>query len=409
MVPIKDFSDLRGAGRLTIDAITATTDLVEQVHYTVASAGGLLGDRERQRTSGIAGLVYRTIRGVSRGVGAALDLTLEQLSDLYGERASSPARDAVLAALNGVVGDHLSARDNPLAIRMQLRRDGQPVALDDEQLKSAIRQAGGRVLLMVHGLCMNDRLWERHGHDHGQALAQELGHFPLYLFYNSGLHISANGRLLTAQLQALSDALEGDIELTILGHSMGGLVVRSGLHYAAQEGHAWPRQLSRLVFLGTPHQGAPLERGGNWLHLLLEASAYSAPFARLGRVRSAGVTDLRYGNLLDEDWHGRDRFRVHGDSRAAVPLPEGVSCYAVAASLATEPGTGDRLLGDGLVALDSALGRHADPALNLDFPPANQWVVRGINHLALLDDPAVYNRLRRWLDPVAAAIESPAD
>ena len=70
----------------------------------------------------------------------------------------------------------------------------------------------------------------------------------------------------------------------------------------------WPARLDDLVFLGTPHHGAPLERAGNWVDLLLGATPYAAPFARLGKLRSAGITDLRHGNLLDEDWVGRDRF-----------------------------------------------------------------------------------------------------
>jgi hypothetical protein len=49
--------------------------------------------------------------------------------------------------------------------------------------------------------------------------------------------------------------------------------------------------------------------------LILGVSAYTAPLARLGKIRSAGITDLRYGNLVDEDWAGRDRFAGGGDRR----------------------------------------------------------------------------------------------
>ena len=117
---------------------------------------------------------------------------------------------------------------------------------------------------------------------------------------------------------------------------MGGLVARSACHYGAAAGHAWLRHLRTLVFLGTPHHGAPMERGGNWIDLLLGISPYSAPLARLGKIRSAGITDLRYGNLTHEDWQGRDRF-ARGDRRRFVPLPEGVRCYAIAATTAKHP------------------------------------------------------------------------
>jgi hypothetical protein len=121
-------------------------------------------------------------------------------------------------------------------------------------------------------------------------------------------------------------------------------------------------------------------------------------------VRSAGITDLRHGNLLDEDWVGRDRNGRGADRRQHVPLPAGVHCCAVAASIgAADAGTASRLLGDGLVPLASALGQHPDPRRCLDFGPERQWIGYGMNHLRLLSDPEVYAQLKRWLDPTHPA------
>src|SRR5437660_10821453 len=128
---------------------------------------------------------------------------------------------------------------------------------------------------------------------------------------------------------------------------MGGVGERIAHRYAAEAGCEWPGRLSTLVFLGTPHHGAPLERGGNWLQSLVGISPYTAPLSRLGMLRSAGITDLRFGNLLDEDWAACDRFERRPDGRRCVPLPAGVACYAVAAALGKRRGS-DRLLGDGL-------------------------------------------------------------
>jgi hypothetical protein len=151
------------------------------------------------------------------------------------------------------------------------------------------------------------------------------------------------------------------------------------------------------VFLGTPHHGAPMERGGNWIDTLLEISPYTAPFARLGKIRSAGITDLRYGNLVDEDWHGRDRF-ARGDRRRFVPLPDGVRCFAIGATTAATPPRGHRKRpGDGLVPLASALGQHDNPALDLAIPKSRQWIAHDCGHLDLLDRPGVYRRIRQWL------------
>ena len=149
---------------------------------------------------------------------------------------------------------------------------------------------------------------------------------------------------------------------------MGGLVARSACLDAEEAGHAWRKKLKKLVFLGTPHHGAPLERIGNWVDVVIGKTPYAAAFGRLGKVRSAGVTDLRYGALVDEDWQGRDRFARAPDPRRPVPLPDGVACYAIAATAALSPGDlKDRLLGDGLVPVASALGRHKETARRSEF------------------------------------------
>jgi pimeloyl-ACP methyl ester carboxylesterase len=254
---------------------------------------------------------------------------------------------------------------------------------------------------MIHGLCMNDLQWARAGHDHGAALGHALGATPVYLHYNSGLHVSINGHALAQQLEHLFDQWPQPIDrLVLVGHSMGGLLARSATHYGRQAGHRWTARLSDMVFLGTPHHGAPLERAGNWVDILLGATPYAAPFARLGKVRSAGITDLRHGNLLDEDWVGRDRFARGADRRQPLPLPQDVRCYAVATSIGQQSGDlKDRMLGDGLVPLDSALGRHRTVARCLAFAEDHQWIGYGINHLDLLSHPGVYAQVLRWLQP----------
>jgi PGAP1-like protein len=385
-------SDVRGLARLAAEATTGVTDLVEDVHRGIARPLGM-------RRRGIAGLVYGSVRGVTRLVGGGLDALLAPFVPRLGGRSSSRQREAWLAALNGVLGDHLAASGNPLAIPMSLRRNGQALVLEREALAAAIPEAGGRIAVLAHGLCLNDLQWHRRGHDHGAALARDLGYTPLYLHYNSGLHASINGRAFAGLLENLIHGWPRPVEeLVIVAHSLGGLISRGALHYGARAEHEWPRRLRKLVFLGTPHQGAALERGGNWVDAVLGAAPYAAPFARLGKIRSAGITDLRYGNLLDEDWEGRDRFASARDARRPVPLPEGVRCYAAAATTGKRPGDlNDRLLGDGLVSLNSALGRHGEPGRSLSFPESRQWVGHGMTHMELLSRPEVYGQLREWL------------
>ena len=362
-------SDLRGLNRLAIDATAGVTGVVEDMHHNIAWIPG-------------AGFIYRSIRGISRLVGVGVDAALAPFTRL-GKEGSSTGREAVLAALNGVLGDHLVATGNPLAIPMRFRR-GEP--------------SGSRLLVLVHGLCMNDLQWNRKGHDHGAALARDFGLTPVYLHYNSGLHISTNGREFANLIEELVEQWPVPVEeMVILCHSMGGLVTRSACHYGKAAGHSWLRSLKKVVFLGTPHHGSALERGGNRLDSILEFSRYTEPLSRLGKVRSAGITDLRHGNLLDEDWQGQDRFESPEDLRQPVPLPEGVECYAMAAAASEAGDLRSRLVGDGLVPVESALGRHKEPGRTLPIPESRQWIAQDMKHFDLLDRPEAYEKIREWV------------
>jgi pimeloyl-ACP methyl ester carboxylesterase len=187
-------------------------------------------------------------------------------------------------------------------------------------------------------------------------------------------------------------------ELVLIGLSMGGLVARSACHYGTLARCEWLRRIGKLVFVDTPHHDAPLERRGNCLDTPPSSSAYCAPWARLDTIPSAGITDLRFGNRADEDWKTRGRFEPGGDFRMAAPLPKGIACYAIAATTGRTAGElSDRLIGDGIVPLASALGRHANPKLAVTFDESRQWVAYGTNHLGLLSRPEVYAQIRQWL------------
>jgi pimeloyl-ACP methyl ester carboxylesterase len=391
-------SDLRGLQRMTNDAVVGLADLVETMHHTIGRAPGILGPSPKGRTRGVAGLVYQSVRGVTRVVGGGIDALLGMLAPLIAERPSSLEREAVVAALNGVFGDYLVTTGNPLAIAMRLRANGTPLALTPAALRVAFPQQSRKVVVLVHGLCMNDLQWARKSHDHGAALARDLGYAPVYLHYNTGEHVSTNGRQFSTLMDTLVRAWPYPIErLSIIGHSMGGLVARSACHHAAQVGHDWLQRLDDLVFLGTPHFGAPLARTGVWADFVLGISPYAAPFARLGKVRSAGIKDLQHGYLRDEDWQARRRSQARAADRA-VPLPRGVASYAVAASKQECPRkAGGRIRGDGLVPVDSALGRHADASPSLALPDTHRRVGYAMGHFDLLSRRVVYEQVKGWL------------
>ena len=391
-------SDLLGFSRLAMDATAGLVDVVEAMHLNIAQSPGILGIPLQGPTSGITGLVYRSIRAATGLVGSGIDALLSPLIPLLGERHSPPGREAVLAALNGVMGDHLAATENPLAISMSLRQNGKPLILERRTLARAMPRLSEKLVVLAHGLCLSDLQWTRKGHNHGAELARDLGYTPVYLHYNSGLHISTNGHGFADLVEVLVEQWPVPLEeFVIIGHSMGGMVARSGHHYAARAGYDWPRYLRKIIFLGAPHHGTPLERGGNWVNAAFGLSPYTAALARLGRIRSAGITDLRYGNLVDDDWTGRDRFRPSPDLRCPLPLPEKVKCYAMAAATAKKSRSLTGLLGDGLVPVDSALGRHKDPRRTLAFAKSRRWVGYGLRHFDLLNEPVVYEQIKRWL------------
>jgi pimeloyl-ACP methyl ester carboxylesterase len=389
-------SDLHGAVRLGVDATAGMTDLVEAMHAAIARPDLGLRGAASARTAGISGLVYRSIRGVTGLTGAGLDAVLGRPGVEY-ER-TSVEREAVIAALNGVLGDHLATTANPLAIPMRLHHAGRPLTLRTDALSRAVPESGAKLLILAHGLCMNDLQWTRDGHDHGAMLADALGYTPLYLHYNTGLSIAENGRNFAELLETLQAQWPTPVdEITLIGHSMGGLLARSACQHAAGVDHRWIASLRNLVCMGSPHHGAPLERGGRWIDLVLGATPFASPLARVGKLRSAGITDLSHGAT-----------RPARSRRRASPLPHGVRCFAIAATTGSRRGDlKDRWIGDGLVPVESALGHHHDPERVIGFPRHRQWIGYGMHHLDLLDHPDVADRLLRWLRPRAAR-QSPA-
>lgn len=379
--------DLRGVSKLAVEATRGVMGLVEAMQVAIASGPAILGAPLEKPVKLATGLVYGTMKGITGVVGAGIDAALSQLGPLLGSSAPGPERELVLAALNGVLGDYLEEQGNPLAIPMTLRRDGAPHTLVG---------ATSKLLVLVHGSCATDIMWSFKGHDHGALLAAELGYTPIHAHYNSGLHISTNGKKLSGLLDELVATWPVPLdEIVLLGHSMGGLVARSALAAAEEAGHAWRGGVRALITLGSPHHGAPLERGGNWIDLLLGVSRYSAPFAKLARLRSAGITDLRFGNVLDAHWLGRDRFDFRHDDRTPAPLPHGVACYAVAGTLSIDAASDP--LSDGMVPVASAFGDHATPGLDLQFPADHRYLALGTGHLDLLSSKDVHAKLVEWL------------
>ncbi len=390
----KPLAQLRGLARLGFDATQGVVGVVEQMHRTISDRAWPLAAGRAPRTTGLTGAVYGAVRGTTGLLGSGVNQTLRLLESWLPDGTASPGREAAQAVLNGIWGDHLAATGNPLAIPMSLRVNGRPVQLTPEGLRAALPQATGRIAVLVHGLCMNDLQWRRQGHHHGDVLSGKLGYTVLALHYNTGLPIADNGAQLAACLQDLVAAWPVPLrELALVGHSMGGLVARSSVSQtdAQPDVPAWRQKLTKLVCLGTPHQGAMLESGGRLIDSGLELSPYLAPFARLGKTRSAGINNLHDGSVR-------------------APWPAGVQVGLLAATTAEKAhGLRHALIGDGLVTVASAWGEHRDPARALkaasddkrrQSTPAlapQKRLITQANHWDLLSHPQAAEALRNWL------------
>jgi pimeloyl-ACP methyl ester carboxylesterase len=373
---------------------------------------------------GIAGRVWRSVgpagtpvRAVhdqvaERGYGAARRLTSRLVSGGISALSVTQSRDArsiegtaggraVIGALNGIWGDTLARQHNPLALRMTLRAGGRDVPLTPRGLRGAYPHATPRLAVFVHGLCETDDAWTLGGERHvpyGYRLQAELGYTPLYVRYNTGLHISENGRLLAQLLEQVTRAWPTEVhEVALVGHSVGGLVGRSAGHYS--DGSEWCAKVRHVFTLGSPHLGAPLEQAANAAsHVLGRLPETRALLANPLNLRSVGIKDLRYGYLVDECWLDQDCDAFLRNTSREIPFVRTANHYFICATLSREPGTlSARIIGDLLVLQASAWAHQRGQRLR--FPVEHYTHFGGLNHFELLNHPAIYRQIRRSLAP----------
>jgi pimeloyl-ACP methyl ester carboxylesterase len=318
--------------------------------------------------------------------------------------------ETLIGVANGVWGDWLSRTDNGLGVRFAIRRNGRDIALTAAELREAFPDAGNRLAIFVHGLCCDEQSWllyaERDENEraqtYGSRLHDELGYTPVYVRYNSGRHISENGEDFARLLEALFTHWPKKIQRTaLIGHSMGGLVIRSACHHGLMDDPdkpmGWTQKVTQVICLGSPHQGAPLEQIVNVANTLLGAIDITRPIATVINSRSAGIKDLRHGSLRAEDWRDLDPDAVLGDTRQpATPLPKARYHY-VGATLGPENHALGLVLGDGLVRGSSAAGHHRDEARRVGFKEGDGHILAQLHHMQLLNHPEVYRHLAGWL------------
>jgi triacylglycerol lipase len=352
--------------------------------------------------------------------------------------------------LNGVIGDYLEASGNELAIPMTLfQSDGQPLVLsdDDDALPIKFYPPTGatttpttpiRLCILLHGLVNDEGSWaisqEQGGGDYGSFLKRDVENvIPLYLRYNTGLHVSTNGQKLSRLLESLfhkftqvhprvamtpaptptlNEEQEEQLqlpEIIFLCHSMGGLVGRSAIHYAVAHRMKWVRRLSTVIFLGTPHQGSYWEQVGNVVSYAIGAipRPYMKLAAKVANLRSHGIKDLRYGYILDDDWleqqQDPDVLWTNTKKKVSSKLMDWVAYHVVTGTVTRNPDhVMSQMFGDALVSQSSAKGHSDNADHHLSFAeaqsPESIRMFPGVNHNSLQVDLEVYNQVKAWIE-----------
>ena len=435
-------SELRALTDLGLYEAGAATRGVGAMHRVIA--GGVFRMLRPVLGSSVdtARMVHDAVsEGTYNSITAALDAgrsAADHVPWSEGRAPSHTPRGAVLLGiLNGLIGDELDTVHSPLTADMSIRVDGWPVSLDAESLRDGFPDAGGHVVVFLHGLMESEFAWslrpKRTGParsapgarrtgparsapgarrigparsapgagrpTYGERLTDDIGATEVQVRYNTGRHISENGRALADLLDALVLLWPTPVtRLTLIGHSMGGLVVRSACHAADQRGDYWTGLVSETVCLGTPHLGAPLARGVHLATNALNRTPVTRPIGSLLRRRSAGVRDLFHGSLTDDDWTGHDPDAWSQPPGADVPLLAGARHLFVTATITRDPDHPvGRLLGDGLVLAPSGRGQHTRQRRGLKFQEG--FHIGNAHHFTLLNNDAIYDWLLGHLTP----------
>jgi hypothetical protein len=413
----QDSSELGALAELAADGFGGAVTRVQELHEAVADRSFAVGGPASVASSvsravhdAIADSVYAAVRGAGALLGAGAARTARAAGG--GPRISDHPRGRLAqGALNGVWGDRLDEAGSPLAVPMAVRVDGCDVAADRDAIAAAFPSVTAHPVVFIHGLCESDAAWSIRAAERGGTYATrvlgEVDGTAVTIRYNSGLRISENGRRLAALLEALVDAWPVSIErLALVGHSMGGLVIRSAGHAGTEAGHRWPALVDTTISLGTPHLGAPLAQAAHLATWALGAVPESRPVAAVLRARSAGIKDLRHGSLVDAEWETLDPDALRGFERADVPLLEGARHHVVAATLTDSPDHPlARIIGDLLVLTPSAHGLQGRRRV-VAFDDDSCRHVGGHGHFDLLNSPALDGLLREWLAPRVACTAS---
>ena len=389
---------------LVVDMFTAP---VEGMHRAIVDRSlrwtGSGGATTRRRVDTAIATFYDAIRLTGSAVGATVGLgataAISRSEPLSGSRLGS----RVQAAINAMWGDELEQRGNELGIEMSLRdADGTSLRITPDDLAAGFPLAVSRVVVLVHGLGRTESCWKGKGAQVGlwETWAADPSVSPVMVRYNSGRHVSENGADLAWLLDQLWRSWPIPIEsISLVGHSMGGLVIRSACHVGQEAHQSWVDAVDKVVTVGTPHLGAPLEKVANIVSWGLRVTPESSPLADFLDARSVGIKDLRFGAIVEDDWLGTDPDALLHDTVTNIPPLEGVDHHFAAAVITADPAHPvGALVGDLMVRAASGTGQGK----RRQIEATNVRVLGGRRHFDLLHDPEVLDQVMTWLTTSSA-------
>lgn len=300
--------------------------------------------------------------------------------------------------INGLMGDNMAEKGSNVLVNLSFRYKSRDIEVDDLKKYYNFSEYDGKIILFIHGLMNDESIWQSDFTDTkkrlGTALEVQDDAVCLYIRYNTGLHISENGRAVNNLLQQFVEKYSNEVrELIIISHSMGGLVTRSAGYYADIQGLKWITLLKKVFLIGVPNEGSYLARVAYLTQYFFRKIdiTQNDSIAKFFDIRSNGIKDLSFGYLVDEDWQNAEDGKIRNVNVTIVtPLPK-VKYYLIAGAVLDEQGRGRifTFFGDGLVEKESALSRLFKNN-SLKSGKVEMKLFNGENHLTLLESKKVH-------------------
>ena len=307
--------------------------------------------------------------------------------------------------LNGLHGHTMSEKGHKALINMSFRYQSRDISIEKLKEFYDFSKYNGTVIIFIHGLMNDESIWKSKPGNRkkwlGSAIEDEMKANALYVRYNTGRHISENGRQLSSLLQHFIEVHQSINQLNIVCHSMGGLVSRSACYYSGIHNQSWTGILKKVFLIGVPNEGSYLARVAYMTQYFFRKidPSENDSVAKFFDVRSNGIKDLSFGYLVDEDWQNSKDGNVKNIQQTKVyPLPH-VYYYLIAASV-TEENEKNRIFtffGDGLVEKKSALS-DLFITNSMISGKVNMKLFPRLNHLTLLESKEVFNYIKVGLD-----------